>query len=421
MASTAELMREVHRLRKFARDLQEQIDRAPEAAAGTEGQAHAPGRRRTRKPGGDQKTQDRGPRKGSNAQDDAHADRQVPGPAQRGRLQEGIRRPPVGDRRRPREVRQAGRGDPDGPRRDRRAHGQGRRTRQDGEDGEGRIRPLREGLRGAAGDPEEATRRDARPAETGRGGRAGQGAVVVRPDRQGQGGGRLRAGGGPRLRRLPDGNHRPAVQRAADGGVRGVQVVRADTLLAGAAFDGRRGTRIIVSGNRSLAPEGRRSIARGVSPWRGVSTPGFRGDIHPPDPVSWDVRPASASRGFTPPGVSPLHGFHPPGVSAPQGFHPPGVSPLAIDRRPSGAGTGLSGTAYRCNTSGRMNSAPWMRMRLSGHASGGDMIFGPWSVMMKVSQLDAAPALAFHVTAQPAWNNVFRLAASASTPPARGR
>ena len=29
MASTAELMREIHRLRRFARDLQEQIDRAP--------------------------------------------------------------------------------------------------------------------------------------------------------------------------------------------------------------------------------------------------------------------------------------------------------------------------------------------------------------------------------------------------------
>src|SRR5437667_12663744 len=29
MASTAELMREIHRLRRFARDLKEQIDRAP--------------------------------------------------------------------------------------------------------------------------------------------------------------------------------------------------------------------------------------------------------------------------------------------------------------------------------------------------------------------------------------------------------
>ena len=29
MPSTAELMREIHRLRRFARDLKEQIDRAP--------------------------------------------------------------------------------------------------------------------------------------------------------------------------------------------------------------------------------------------------------------------------------------------------------------------------------------------------------------------------------------------------------
>ena len=73
MASTAELMREIHRLRRFARDLQEQIERAPRLLLGAEGQAHAPGGRGPRQPGGDQEAQGRGPRKGSDAQDDARA------------------------------------------------------------------------------------------------------------------------------------------------------------------------------------------------------------------------------------------------------------------------------------------------------------------------------------------------------------
>ena len=164
MASTAELMREVHRLRRFARDLQEQIDRAPRQLLGQKAKLTRQEDAARDNQEAIKKTEGRGPRKGSNAQDDAHADRQVPGPAQRGRLQKGIRRPSNGDRRRAREVRRAGRGEPDGHRRDRTSAlakvAELDKTAKTAKEEFGRYEKR---LPGAAGNPEKATRRDSRP------------------------------------------------------------------------------------------------------------------------------------------------------------------------------------------------------------------------------------------------------------------
>src|SRR5437879_1707382 len=55
----------------------------------------------------------------------------------------------------------------------------------------------------------------------------------------------------------------------------------------------------------------------------------------------------------------------------------------------------------RTSKSGRTNSAPETRMRLSGQLSAAVIGRGPSSVIRNVSQLTAPPQLLFHVTAQP--------------------
>ncbi len=121
-------MREVHRLRRFARDLQEQIDRAPQQLK-------------------IQKAQ--GARHEDAARDNQEAikklkvavhEKEVTLKTTHGQiakhqkqLNEAASKKEydalqVGDRRRPREVRPAGRRDPDRHDRDRRTHGQGPRA-----------------------------------------------------------------------------------------------------------------------------------------------------------------------------------------------------------------------------------------------------------------------------------------------------
>ena len=178
MPLTAELMREIHRLRKFARDLKEQIDRAPlqlkaqQAKVARQQEAlnsNAEAIKKLKVTLHEKEVT----LKTTHGQIAKHQKQ-----LNEAGVQERIRRAANGNRQRPRKVYAVGRRKPRRDGRERRTHRQDSRIGKSRQSGERSLRPVRERIGIAPGVAQATDRRDASQAERGRGERPDQRASV---------------------------------------------------------------------------------------------------------------------------------------------------------------------------------------------------------------------------------------------------